>query len=143
MSPTCTPNTVDEHAVRIVAALVVVIALTSALTGSVIPLAFLFFDFGLRAWVDRRYSPLRLSAKAITSAFGVAPKPIYAPPKRFAARVGFVFAASALLLAALGAGAAATVVTLALVGAASLEALMGFCVACWIYPHLPRIGSAH
>ena len=130
----CPANTVDEHAARIVATIVVAAAVASLWPPLRFLVAALAIDFVIRGFVDRRYSPLRFLAKGITGVLGWEPKPVYAPPKRFAAQIGatFTVVATALHLAGLHIGA--DVATAFLVVAASLEAGFGFCLACWIYP---------
>lgn len=132
---TCPANTVDEHAARVVAGLVVVIVLLSA----TIPDAWwlmpvLAIDFALRAWVNRRYSPLRWIAKRLLGAFGMAPKHVYAPPKRFAAQIGSVLTTAVAVLHISSLHEAAVALSSVLAIAASLEAFLGICIACWMYP---------
>jgi len=139
MADQCPVNTVDERAARIVAAVVVACAVVS-LWPPVWPLiGVLAADFTLRGFVDRRYSPLRWVAKRMTAALGLQPKPTYAPPKRFAAQIGASLTIVATALHVAGLHSAALVVTGMLIVAASLEASIGFCLACWIYPLVFRL----
>lgn len=142
MTDSCPVNTVDEHAARVVAGIVVATALVSLWAPAWPLVAVLALDFATRAWVDRRYSPLRWIAKRLTHALGLAPKPVYAPPKRFAAQIGSVLTLVALALHLSGLHAAADVVTAALIVAASLEAAAGLCIACWLYPFVHRLRPA-
>jgi len=135
----CPANTVDEHAARTVAGIVVALALISLWSPAWWLVAFLAVDFTIRGFVDRRYSPLRWVAKTIVGAIGLEPKPVYAPPKRFAAQIGSVLTILATVLHLAGLHVAAIVVTLLLVVAASLEAGFGFCLACWVYPYVFRM----
>lgn len=130
----CPANTVDEHAARIVATIVVVLAVVSLWEPAWFLIALLAVDFTIRGFIDRRYSPLRFIAKSITGALNWEPKPVYAPPKRFAAQIGSTLTIAATLLHVAGLPVAAIVVTALLIVAASLEAGLGFCLACWIYP---------
>jgi hypothetical protein len=132
----CPAGTIDAHAARVTAGIVLGIALLSLWPPAWWLTAVLAVDFFIRAWVGRAHSPLRWIAKRVTRAFGVPPKPAYAPPKQFAARVGSVLTLIVAGTHAAGLHTLAGVVTLALVAAASLEAFAGFCVACWLYPHL-------
>jgi hypothetical protein len=134
----CPAGTVDERAARIVAGLTVVIASASLFEPAMWLMGLLAVDFAIRAWGDRRFSPLRWVAKKVTSGLGLEPKPVYAPPKRFAARIGSTITLSAALLHLAGAHEVALGVTVMLIAAASLEAVAAFCVACWIYPHVHR-----
>lgn len=139
----CPANTIDEHAARVVAGLVVLIVLLSA----TVPEAWwlmpvLAIDFGLRAWVSRRYSPLRWTAKRLLGVFSVEANPVYAPPKRFAAQIGSVLTIVATALHLFGLHEAAVALSAVLVIAASLEAFVGICVACWMYPLIFRSRAA-
>ena len=141
MATQCPVNTVDEHAARTVAGIVVVLAVTSFWAPAWFLVAFLAVDFTIRGFIDRRYSPLRWVAKQIVGLFGWEIKPVYAPPKRFAAQIGSTLTLAATALHASGLHVAAVVVTSLLVVAASLEAGLGFCLACWIYPFVFRLGG--
>lgn len=139
MKESCPVNTIDEHAARIVAALVVALALLSLLPALMWVSGLLAVDFFIRAWISRKYSPLRWLAKRLATTFQLPPKYVYAPPKQFAARIGSVLTITMFVLH-LGWHVPATAVTLMLVIAASLEAFAAFCIACWLYPlvHRPR-----
>lgn len=142
MSRECPVNTVDENAARIVAAFTVLLSSVAIVTAEWWPIAVLVADFYLRGWVDRRYSPLRWLAKQTARALSLEPKPVYAPPKQFAAQIGSLLTAVALTACLSGAHGAAVVVAAMLITAASLEAIAGFCIACWLYPLLFRARSS-
>jgi hypothetical protein len=89
--------------------------------------------------VNRKYSPLRFVAKSITGVLSWDVKPVYAPPKRFAAQIGSTLTIVATLLHVTGLHVAALVVTALLIIAASLEAGLGICLACWVYPFVFRL----
>lgn len=138
----CPINTVDENAARTVAAIVVVLAAISLWAPASFLVAALAVDFTIRGFVNRRYSPLRWVAKRVTGAFGWPIKPVYAPPKQFAARIGSVLTIVATALHLAGLHIPAVIVTAMLIVAASLEAGFGFCIACWIYPVVFRTAKA-
>lgn len=141
-SRTCAPGTIDGNAARVVAGVVVTLALVSLWSPAWWLTIVLAADFFVRAWVGRTYSPLRWIAKRITATAGVPVKPTYAPPKRFAARIGSVLTLLIVTSHLLGLTTLALVVTLALIAAASLEAFAGFCIACWVYPYVARKQAA-
>lgn len=134
----CPVNTVDERAARLVALMAVVLAALSLWAPAWWLIVVLAADFFVRAWVSRRYSPLRWAAKRVLRLAGVGTKPVYAPPKQFAARIGSVLTLIALVLHVSGMHTLAVYVTAALIAAASLEAFLGFCIACWLYPYVFR-----
>lgn len=138
MQKSCPSNTVDAHAARIVAAIVVVVALLSLVPSLMWLSGILATDFFIRAWVGRRYSPIRWVAKHITAVLRLPPKYAYAPPKQFAARVGSMLTMT-IAFSHFGLHEFAVATTLLLIVAASLEAFAGFCVACWLYPYVYRV----
>lgn len=131
-------NTVDEHVVRLVALAVVGLAVASLHPALAWVSVLLAVDFFVRAWLNPTSSPLRWIARRVVSFARLQPKPIYAPPKRFAARIGSVLTLAAAV-AHLGFDAAAVALTLILVVAAGLEAFANLCIACWVYPYARRI----
>jgi hypothetical protein len=134
------PNPVNEYAARVTAALVVLLAVVTALAGSGWGLLAISIGFWLRLLFGPRISPLALlSVKVITPRLGKV-KLVPGPPKRFAQGIGAAVSTSALLLFAAGAAAAAWTLLGILVVAASLEAFAGFCLGCAIFGFLQRRG---
>jgi len=140
MSQACPINseTVNNRVVRLVATQVVVIATIFVIT----PRWWLFLalatDFLLRALGHRKYSPLAAIGRAVASGLKLEPRPVNAAPKQFAASIGVAFALTASVLAFLDLTLAARIVAAGLLGAASLEAFLGYCVGCKIYSLVPR-----
>ena len=62
------------------------------------------------------------------------------PPKRFAQGIGATLSVGALVAVIFGAGALATALVGAILVAASLEAFVGFCLGCWLFRLLMRVG---
>jgi len=134
------PNPVNEYAARVTAGLVVVLALATAVTGSVWGLLALAAGFWLRVLFGPRVSPLALlSVKVITPWLGKV-RLVAGPPKRFAQGLGAAISTITLLLFLAGAAPAAWTVLGLLVVAASLEAFLGFCAGCVIFGFLQRRG---
>jgi hypothetical protein len=134
------PNPVNEYAARVTAGLVVLLALVTAVAGSVWGLLAIAVGFWLRLLFGPRISPLALlSVKVITPRLGKV-KLVPGPPKRFAQGMGAFVSTASLLLFAAGAVPAAWTVLGILVVAASLEAFLGFCLGCAIFGLLQRRG---
>jgi hypothetical protein len=134
------PNPVNEYAARVTAGLVVLLALVTAVAGSVWGLLAIAAGFWLRLLFGPRISPLALlSVKVITPRLGKV-KLVPGPPKRFAQGMGAFVSTASLLLFAAGAVPAAWTVLGILVVAASLEAFLGFCLGCAIFGLLQRRG---
>ena len=131
----------NERVARIVAAFVVVIVLVAAGLGSPWGALILFAlaaDFVVRGFGDARRSPLATLARGVANTLRIAPKPVDAAPKKFAARIGIVFSVLSGLLFFAGLPVPALVVSGVFVVCATLEAALGYCVGCKVYALLPR-----
>jgi hypothetical protein len=140
MTQACPINseTVNNRVVRIVAGEVVVIAIVFIIWPQWWLLLSLAGDFLLRALGYRKYSPLATIARTLVAALRLDKQPVNAAPKQFAAKIGVGFALTTAVLALIGLTLAARLVAAGLLGAASLEALFGYCVGCKIYSLLPQ-----
>lgn len=134
------PNPVNEKAARTVAAGVVLLGLTTIVTGwwwLTIPLV---YGFMARVLSGPRLSPLgQLATRVVAPRLG-APVLVPGPPKRFAQAIGVGFSTAALVLAALGHTTLAAVVLGVLVVFAGLESILGFCAGCFVFGRLMRAG---
>ena len=136
------PDPVDEVSARLVALGALSLAATTVVTGRwwlTVPLA---YGFVARVLAGPRFSPLGLLVtRVVRPRLPVPPRPVPGPPKRFAQGVGAVWTVAVAVLA-LGGGreGAATVLLLALVGAAGLEAFLGLCLGCKVFALLIRAG---
>ena len=131
-------ETVNNRVVRVVAGMVVAIAIVFLAS----PRWWLFYLLGggfvLRAFGQRRYSPLAALGRRAMRILKLDPIRVNAAPKQFAARLGAGFAFIAGTLALLDLELAARIVAAGLLGAASLEAFFGYCIGCRIYALIPR-----
>ena len=125
-------NHVNEKVVRLVAAQVVLLTLITLLTGWTWLALLLTADFALRAFT-RVPSPLSAIAKGLAKAFGLASKPIFASPKRFAAALGFIFSLGITVFLYLHYPVAANVIGGVLIACAILEAVFNICLGCYVY----------
>ncbi|WP_020601030.1 DUF4395 domain-containing protein [Spirosoma panaciterrae] len=130
---------VNETKVRLVAGLVLLIAIGYWLTNwSVLPLL-LFADFGLRSTDLGKYSPLGAIANGVVNALHLPYKGTDQAPKQFAARIGFGFA---ILISVLHlAGISALIPVGVLIVFAALESIVGFCAGCYVYTYYIRLFS--
>lgn len=122
----------DAGVIRLIAAQVLVLSIMALWSGSQIIMGFLVFDFAIRAFTYSM-SPLKWSAQKLVKGFGSTARPIFLPPKRFAALLGFFFSSSWLLFLLLGWPVSTLVIGLTLIVAASLEALFEVCLGCYVY----------
>ena len=115
--------------------------LTFVITGwrwILIPLA---YGFLARVAAGPRFSPLaQLVTKVLTPRLDRRNSLVPGAPKRFAQAIGAVFTLTASILVLTGNTGIARIVIVGLVGAASLEAFVGFCCGCWMFAQLMRAG---
>jgi hypothetical protein len=134
------PNPVNEKAARVVAGVVMVVALLVLATSAywlLIPLA---YGFWARVLTGPTLSPVGQFATRVAAPRLGAPKYVPGPPKRFAQGMGAVISTSAAILALAGATTAADVLLVMLVAAAGLESILAFCLGCQIFALLMRAG---
>jgi hypothetical protein len=134
------PNPVNEKAARVVAGVVMVVALVTLATSAywlLIPLA---YGFWARVLTGPTLSPLgRLAMTVVAPRLGE-PKYVPGPPKRFAQGMGAAMTTAAAILALVGATTAADVLLVMLVVAAGLESIFAFCLGCQVFALLMRAG---
>jgi hypothetical protein len=135
------PNPVDEVSARLVAGGALLLATSFVLTGWTPLVAVLAYGFVARVLAGPRLSPLGLLVtRGLRPRLPFTPRPVPGPPKRFAQGIGALLSTLALVLAIAGAGTAARIVVVLIVGAAALESLAGFCIGCAIFGVLLRRG---
>jgi hypothetical protein len=137
------PHPVNEVSARLVAAGVAILAATAVVADLPWLTAVIAYGFVARVLTGPKLSPLGLLVtRVITPRLPVAPKLVPGPPKRFAQGMGAALTVTAAVLA-LGFGqhtAAYAILGLVIV-AATLEAVLAFCVGCVIFAGLMRIGA--
>lgn len=132
---------IDENVARWNGLFTTILIISTGITGSVLPLLFLIIDFFIRSIPKPEYSLLAIISKNITQVLKQKKQPINAGPKIFAARIGLLFSvlSSVFLISGLE---VAALVTLIIFGVcAFLEASIGFCVACKIYPIVYKLSQ--
>ena len=130
---------VDENVARLNGGLTVTLLGLFLITNNIFLIIYLLIDFFLRSAELSDYSPLANVSKFVIEKTGIKKKPINAGPKIFAARIGVVFNL-AILISILFDLNTATYILVGIFGiCAFLEAAIGFCVACQIYPFLYRL----
>ncbi len=136
------PNPVNEVSARLVAAGVVLMTLGILVLGQTWLLAPLAYGFVARVLTGPTLSPLgQFVTRVLTPALPFEAKLVPGPPKRFAQGIGATLSVSAAV-AHFGFGS--TGVAVVLVGmitvAASLEAVVGFCLGCKLFALLMKAG---
>ncbi len=135
------PNVVDDVTVRLIAAVVLVLAGVALAAHQWWLYAVLAADFVLRAGWGPSASPVAiLVSRWIRPRVAARPRYTAGPPKRFAAAIGagFTLAAAALWLA--GTSVPVAVIGTVMVLFPALEAIAGICVGCIAFGALMRLG---
>jgi hypothetical protein len=134
------PNPVNEKAARVVAGVVMVVALITLLTSAYWLLAPLVYGFWARVLTGPTLSPLGQFATRVAAPRLGPPKYVPGPPKRFAQGMGAAITTGAAILALAGATTATEVLLGMLVIAAALESIVAVCLGCQIFGVLMRLG---
>ena len=129
----------NESKIRLTAFFVLVLIIVYILTGIGLIPVFLLLDFTLRGFGLGAYSPLAWISGRIATAMKLPAKPIYMPPKRFAARIGFLFCLAIVVAHYLDLATLILSIIIALF--AALESLAGFCAGCYVYNAYARLRS--
>lgn len=136
------PNPVNEVSARLVATGVVAMAVATIAFDLRWMTLVLAYGFLARVAAGPRFSPLgQLVTRVLTPALPFTEKLVAGPPKRFAQGIGAVFTV-AVVIATYGFDRfdIGQWLLAALLVPASLEAFAGFCVGCWMFAQLMRIG---
>jgi hypothetical protein len=136
------PLRVKHSVVRITGFMMASLIALFVFTGNLLFLGLCVVDYAIRAFTPLAYSPFSLLADWLAGALGLSDEHIDKAPKIFAARVGFLFALTALLLTSvqpeIGLAVALTLMSFAL-----LESLFALCVGCLVYTYIvfPLLGD--
>ena len=136
------PNPVNETSARAVATGVVTMAATTIALDQPWILVPLTYGFAARVLTGPTLSPLgQIATRVVTPRIKREHKLVPGPPKRLAQGMGLAMSGSALVLYyGFGRKRSAYTVLSMLLGAASLEAFAGYCLACRMFPFLVRLG---
>jgi hypothetical protein len=128
------PDPVNETSARLVAAGVVVEAVTMLVVREWWLLIPLVFGFAARAATGPTLSPLgQLVTRVVTPRLRVEHRFVPGPPKRFAQVIGLGFTAGAAVAWGLGAPTVSNVLLGFLIVAATLESALAICLGCIVY----------
>jgi hypothetical protein len=123
---------VEENAVRLIAAQTVLLTSIALYTQWELIMILLIVDFALRAFTTF-ISPMAFVAKKVVAILKLKPKPIFAPPKKFAALLGFIFSLTIATLFFFNAEIYAYFIGAILIVCAILESAFEVCVGCYVY----------
>src|SRR3954464_3248087 len=135
------PNPVNEKAARVVAGVVMVVALITLLTSAYWLLAPLAYGFLARVATGPTLSPLGQFATRVAAPRIGHAKLVPGPPKRFAQLIGAALSTAALVCT-LGFGwdGFGQILAAMILVAAILESVFAYCVGCVIFASLMRAG---
>ncbi|MGG9961272.1 DUF4395 domain-containing protein [Ferruginibacter sp. SUN106] len=131
--------TVNENKVRLTALNVFILAVVYLIIPHWIIPAFLSIDFFLRGFNFGKYSLLNILSEKEVQLFSIKPKPIDQAPKRFAAKIGFIFSVAILAATLFNFISAGIVLAVILTVFAFLESFLGFCAGCYAYTFYNRL----
>ena len=135
------PNIVDDISVRLIAAVVLVLAVGALAFHQWWLYAVLALDFTLRAGWGPSASPVaRLVQSVIRPRVSQPPRYTAGPPKRFAAAIGAVLTLAATVLWLAGTVVPVVAIGVVMVVFPALESLAGICVGCIVFGWLMRLG---
>jgi hypothetical protein len=128
--------TTNKSKIRLVALFVFVSTIIYILTNFVLLLILLVIDFGLRSFDLGKYSPFAIISDWLVKPLKLPIKPVYLPPKRFAARIGLLFSITIFVLQLLDVNT--ILVSGVLAFFAALESFFSICAGCYVYSFLQR-----
>jgi hypothetical protein len=139
------PDPVNETSARVVAGGVVTMAASAVVLDRPWVLAPLTYGFAARVLTGPKLSPLgQIATRVVTPRIKRPAKFSPGAPKRLAQGMGLGMSGTALVLHyGFGRKRAAYTVLTGLIGAASLEAFFGICLACKMFPVLVKLGVVH
>jgi hypothetical protein len=135
------PDPVNEKAARVVAGVVLILAIVTLATGAYWLLAVMAYGFVARVLTGPTLSPLgRLATSVVAPRLG-APRYVSGPPKRFAQAMGATLTTlGAILALGFGLSAVADGLLVAMIIAAGLESIFAMCLGCRVFGLLMRVG---
>ena len=130
-------STTNESKIRLIALFVFITTVTYILTKSIFLPALLVIDFALRSFDLGKYSLFAVISEWLVKTFKLPIKPVYLPPKRFAARIGLLFSIAMFLLQLVSINT--ILVSGVLVFFAALESFFSICAGCYVYSYLIQL----
>jgi len=136
------PRVVDDVTVRLIAAVVLVLAIAALSLHQWWIYAVLAVDFTLRVAFGPKASPVAQGVqRLVRPRVSAAKRPTAGPPKRFAAGIGAVLTTAAAVLWALGiAGPVVVIIGAVMIFFPALESILGICVGCKAFAVLMKLG---
>jgi len=125
---------VDENIIRLQAMMISILGILYLFMANPLLLSILLYDFFIRIIGYKKISPSLFVANFIAKQFSMTKKTVDEGPKKFAAQIGLFFIIAANLFYYIDYIQLSYYTIAVLVFCAILESLLGFCVACQVYP---------
>ncbi len=129
---------INERVARVNGALTVLSMIVFLFTPFKAIVFILGADLFIRGFLKSSYSFYSLFSSKVLALLNIEPMMINAGPKIFAAKIGFVFCCVISLFYFSDMPAICFIFGSILLFFAFLEAAFGFCVACQVYPYMPK-----
>ena len=91
------------------------------------------FDFAIRIFIGIKYSPICSGIKYVLNITNYKPTMVNAGPKKFAAKIGFLFTVLMSISYILDSSLSSIILAHISILAVGAEALFGYCIACKVY----------
>jgi hypothetical protein len=136
------PRVVDDITIRLIASVVLVLAVAALALHQWWIYAVLAADFILRTTLGPKASPVaRGVQRLVRPRVGAARRPVAGPPKRFAAGIGAALTFAATVLWLLGvADPVVVAIGAIMIVFPALESIFGICVGCKMFGALMKLG---
>jgi hypothetical protein len=122
----------NEKVIRLNALLTIILASFVLILNNEWLALFLSIDFFIRGFTNLP-SPFAFFSKLIVKLLNLTHIPVYAPPKKFAAKVGFIFTSLIFVFLINEWEILTIIVAVVLIVCAFLEAFLKICVGCYVY----------
>ncbi|MGS0748415.1 DUF4395 domain-containing protein [Halpernia sp. GG3] len=121
----------SQNKIRIIAFLVFILTLIFMFSNFILIPIFLTVDFALRGFNASKFSILSVISSKIVKFLPYAEKPVFFPPKQFAAKIGLVFSISLIIFYFLNLNS--IIITSILAFFAAMEAFFNICMGCIVF----------
>ena len=132
-------NNASQNKIRIVALMVFILTLIFIFSNYILIPIFLMVDFALRGFNFGKFSPLSFISSKVSKFLPFADKPVFFPPKQFAAKIGFLFSITLIVFYFLDLNS--IVIASVLAFFAAMEAFFNVCMGCIVYNYFQKIKS--
>lgn len=141
MSYTCpmTFENIDSNVSRINSLFVSILVVVYLITLNVFILYFLFIDFGIKLFLDKKFSPISQASKFLKNSLKLSTVLIDGGSKRLAAYFGLIFVGLLILTHFLDNQLLSLVIAIIFIFCSLLDLVLNYCLGCKIYYIIKKI----